>query len=101
MDGKKPHLAKNDAGEQDKWDAKADKAAGEIMLNVHAMRLTRVSMLGLPRTILLMHGRLLHLFTSLTARHEQAMLKIKELHPADAKKPFTIYQRILMMNSSA
>ena len=36
VDGKEPCPAKNDAGEHDKWDAKADKTAGEIMLNVEA-----------------------------------------------------------------
>ena len=36
VDGKEPCPAKNDAGEQNQWDAEADKAAGEIMLNVEA-----------------------------------------------------------------
>ena len=61
VDGKEPRPAKNDAGEQDKWDAKADKAAGEIMLNVEA---DRGSTLGPPRTILSMPGRLLRPYTS-------------------------------------
>ena len=114
VDAKETRPADNTDGAQDKWDAKADKAAGEIMLNIEAdqrvhIRSTQDNPVAAWKALASIYlqrkpgarfaaydeffgirKREDESLSALTARVDQAMLKIKELRPSDATNPFTI-----------
>jgi len=48
VDAKETRPGDNTDSAQDKWDAKADKAAGEIMLNIEAVKINHKKALLCP-----------------------------------------------------